>query len=111
MLVFVIWSTLIVGDGGGRQGATDGRTAEIPPSYMLIKVGMKDEEVERLVGKSAGGFNLRNGAGILESVNIYHSGPDLVGNHVKIKIWSEDYRVTKVVIEPWTGRLPHRDRE
>src|SRR5260370_4033999 len=52
MHALLLVAALAVGSGDGRDGATDGRTERIPP-YKLLRVGMNENEVLRLMGRQS----------------------------------------------------------
>jgi hypothetical protein len=51
MHALLLAAVLAVGSGDGRNGATDGRTVEKVPPYTLLRVGMTEMQVLRLMGR------------------------------------------------------------
>jgi hypothetical protein len=91
-------AALVVGSGGDRNGATNGRTEEIIPAHM-IRVGMTSDEVECLCRGAHLAAQCEYNAGTT-IVLVYEFGPDRLGRVQSVSIRLDGWRVVGVTVDP-----------
>ncbi len=77
------------GSGGHRDGATDGRTVQQVLPYTLLRLGMKDDDVWKLLGRCSASFHSFTG-----DTCLWTFPGDEWGKCVDVWVTLQDGRVT-----------------